>query len=106
VILGEIGANFGAGMTGDVRLRSDWRPRSAPTPENITWARLRSLHWADTLLDLVRDHADATDSKWSKGLLVTGDRVAGHFWQIVPKEMLTRLPHPLDDSASWSRRSS
>jgi glutamate synthase (NADPH/NADH) large chain len=26
------------------------------------------------------------------------DRVAGRFWQVVPKEMLTRLPHPLEDT--------
>ncbi len=100
VVLGAVGANFGAGMTGGMAFVYDpdgvFAKRA--NPENITWDRVKSLHWADVLLDLVRDHADHTDSKWSKGLLEDWDRVAGHFWQIVPKEMLTRLSHPLDDS--------
>jgi glutamate synthase (NADPH/NADH) large chain len=100
VVLGAVGANFGAGMTGGMAFVYDpdgvFAKRA--NPENITWDRVKSLHWADVLLDLVRDHADTTDSKWSKGLLEDWDRVAPHFWQIVPKEMLTRLSHPLDDS--------
>jgi glutamate synthase (NADPH/NADH) large chain len=101
VVLGAVGANFGAGMTGGMAFvyDPDGKFEKRANPENITWDRVKALHWADVLLDLVRDHADATDSKWSKGLLEDWDRVAGHFWQIVPKEMLTRLSHPLDDSA-------
>ena len=48
--------------------------------------------------DLVEQHHRATDSRWSKGLLEDWDAALAHFWQVVPKEMLTRLPHPLDDS--------
>ena len=31
-------------------------------------------------------------------LLDEWDRVRGQFWQVVPREMLTRLPHPLSDA--------
>ena len=48
---------------------------------------------------MVIDHADATDSTWSNSLLEDWDRVRGRFWQIIPKEMLTRLPAPLIDEA-------
>ncbi|KQM62793.1 glutamate synthase [Sphingomonas sp. Leaf17] len=100
VVLGEVGANFGAGMTGGMAFIYDPNDRFAgrANPENIVWQRLASLHWASVLHDLVRDHAAKTDSKWSKGLLDDWDRVAGQFWQVVPKEMLTRLSHPLDDT--------
>ena len=66
--------------------------------ESIVWQRLSSAHWEGVLLALVREHARATDSRWSKALLDEWDRAAGQFWQVVPREMLTRLSHPLDDA--------
>lgn len=100
VVLGEVGANFGAGMTGGMAFIYDPEERFArrANPENIVWQRLASAHWEGVLHGLVEEHAARTDSKWSKGLLEDWDRVAGHFWQVCPKEMLTRLAHPLDDS--------
>ena len=64
------------------------------------WQRLASRHWEAVLLGLVRAHNDATDSKWSATLLDEWDRVAGHFWQVVPKEMLGRLAYPLEDATA------
>ncbi len=100
VVLGEVGANFGAGMTGGMAFIYDAEERFArrANPENIVWQRLASAHWEGVLRGLIEEHAARTDSKWSKGLLEDWDRVAGHFWQVCPKEMLTRLSHPLDDS--------
>lgn len=100
VVLGEVGANFGAGMTGGMAFIYD-ESRSfeaRANGESIVWQRLSSLHWEAVLKNLVADHAEATDSSWSRGLIEDWDRVRGHFWQVVPKEMLTRLAHPLDDS--------
>jgi glutamate synthase (NADPH/NADH) large chain len=100
VVLGEVGANFGAGMTGGMAFIYD-ESRSfdaRANGESIVWQRLSSLHWEAVLKNLITDHAEATDSKWSRGLIEDWDRVRGHFWQVVPKEMLTRLAHPLDDS--------
>ena len=76
----------------------DERFPARANPDSIVWQRLSSLHWESVLLNLVRAHAEATGSKWATGLLDDWDRVAGNFWQVVPKEMLARLPHPLDDS--------
>ena len=100
VVLGQVGANFGAGMTGGMAFLYDPEERFArrANPESIVWRRLASAHWEGVLRDLVEEHAARTDSKWSRGLLEDWERVAGHFWQVVPKEMLTRLAHPLDDS--------
>ena len=100
VVLGEVGANFGAGMSGGMAFVYDPAgtfPRRA-NPDSITWQRIASLHWESVLFNLIRAHAEATDSKWAATLIDEWDRVAEHFWQVVPKEMLTRLPHPLDDS--------
>jgi glutamate synthase (NADPH/NADH) large chain len=100
VILGPVGNNFGAGMTGGMAFVYD--PEGDFTrkanPDSIIWQRLASEHWETVLHDLIAAHANATDSKWAQGLLDDWDRVRGHFWQIVPKEMLGRLPQPLNDS--------
>ncbi len=100
VVLGEVGANFGAGMTGGMAFIYDESGTfdARANGESIVWQRLSSLHWEAVLKNLVTDHAEATDSKWSRGLIEDWDRVRGKFWQVVPKEMLTRLAHPLDDS--------
>ena len=99
VVLGEVGANFGAGMSGGMAFVYDPAGSFArrANPESIIWQRLGSAHWEGVLFNLVRTHAAATDSKWAAGLIDEWDRVAGHFWQIVPREMLARLAHPLDD---------
>ena len=100
VLLGKVGQNFGAGMTGGMAFvydpDGDFERRA--NPESIVWQRLASAHWEGVLRDLVERHAKATDSKWSKGLLADWDRIAGDFWQVVPKEMLSRQSYPLDDS--------
>ncbi|KQS03319.1 glutamate synthase [Sphingomonas sp. Leaf357] len=100
VVLGSVGTNFGAGMTGGMAFvydADDSFERRA-NPENITWNRLSSMHWEAVLLNLVRAHHAATDSKWSGALLDDWGRAVERFWQVVPKEMLGRLAHPLDDS--------
>ncbi|MFL9840523.1 glutamate synthase large subunit [Sphingomonas sp. ST-64] len=100
VVLGQVGANFGAGMTGGMAFIYDESGtfESRANGDSIVWQRLSSMHWEAVLKNLVADHHAATDSKWSGGLIEDWERVRGKFWQIVPKEMLTRLAHPLDDS--------
>ncbi|MBY0581425.1 MAG: glutamate synthase large subunit [Sphingomonas sp.] len=102
VVLGPVGQNFGAGMSGGMAFVYDRDGSFArrANPETIVWQRLASRHWESVLLGLVRAHHDATDSKWSGTLLDEWDRVAQHFWQVVPKEMLGRLAYPLDDQES------
>jgi len=100
VVLGGVGANFGAGMTGGMAFvyDADASFEAHANPDSIVWQRLSSAHWEAVLVNLVREHHETTDSKWSGGLLEDWDRIRGRFWQVVPKEMLTRLAHPLDDS--------
>jgi glutamate synthase (NADPH/NADH) large chain len=100
VILGATGGNFGAGMTGGMGfvLDTDQQFERHANPDSIVWQRLDSDHWEAALKSLIAEHATTTDSKWSKAILEDWDRRRGQFWQICPKEMLSRLSHPLSDT--------
>jgi len=100
VILGKVGNNFGAGMTGGMAfvLDVDGSFEKLANGESIVWERLDSAHWEGALRDLVEQHFAATGSKWSSVILDDWDRWKGQFWQVCPKEMLTRLEHPLSDT--------
>ena len=99
VVLGSVGQNFGAGMTGGMAFLYD--PDGSfvrrANGDSIVWQRLGTAHWEQVLRGLIEQHVAATDSSWARGLLEDWDRVVGRFWQVVPKEMLGRLDHPLHD---------
>jgi glutamate synthase (NADPH/NADH) large chain len=101
VILGAVGENFGAGMTGGMAfvLDMDGRFETRVNPDAVFWQRLGSAHWEGLCRDLVARHAAETGSRWAAALLVDWDRTRERIWQVVPKEMLTRLVHPLTDMA-------
>ncbi|GAM96514.1 glutamate synthase [NADPH] large chain [alpha proteobacterium U9-1i] len=100
VILGAVGDNFGAGMTGGMAFVFDAQSRfeKMANPDTIIWRRLASAHWEEVLKRLISEHARRTDSLLAEELLKDWDLARGHFWQICPKEMLTRLTHPLSDA--------
>jgi len=100
VILGRTGENFGAGMTGGMAfvLDEDNSFATRANPESIVWQRLGSSYWEARLKSLIAQHATKTDSRWSNAILDDWDRWRERFWQVVPKEMLTRLSHPLEDA--------
>ncbi|WP_443972032.1 glutamate synthase large subunit [Sphingobium sp. CR28] len=100
VILGSVGANFGAGMTGGMAFVFDEQGQfpTRANPESILWQRVSSAHWEGVLRDLIEEHIARTDSAWAKGLMQDWERNLPHFWQICPKEMVSRLAHPLADN--------
>jgi glutamate synthase (NADPH/NADH) large chain len=99
VILGQVGQNFGAGMTGGMAFifdeAGDFERRC--NPDSIVWQRFGSAWWEARAKALIAEHAVATDSKWANSILDDWDRWRDHFWQVCPKEMLTRLEQPLND---------
>jgi glutamate synthase (NADPH) large chain len=101
VILGRTGSNFGAGMTGGMAfvLDVDGSFERHANPESIVWQRLDSAHWEAVLKSLIEEHQTHTDSKWSAAILHDWDRRKSDFWQVCPKEMISRLAHPLSDKA-------
>jgi glutamate synthase (NADPH/NADH) large chain len=105
VILGSVGENFAAGMTGGMAFVHD--PR-AELPiklneDSVVATRLKSSYWEQLLLGLIEEHAAETGSRHAKRLLQQWDVERTHIWQICPKEMVTRLKHPLADEPAAAR---
>ncbi|MDJ0278430.1 glutamate synthase large subunit [Sphingomonas sp. 2R-10] len=105
VVLGRTGTNFGAGMTGGMAFIYDHDDsfERNHNPESITLHRLGTAHWENVLKGLITEHHATTDSRWSGAILEDWDRAKQRFWQVVPREMLTRLAHPLRDEAEAVR---
>ena len=97
VILGDVGENFGAGMTGGMAFVYDPgnRLQSLINPETIGLHRIETDHWSDALESLVREHVTETQSRFAEQILNDWARELGHFWHVVPKEMLHRLAQPI-----------
>jgi len=100
VILGRVGENFGAGMTGGMAFILDEHAEfdRRANPDSIIWQRFASTHWEMRCKSLIAEHAERTDSKWAHTILDDWDRWRNHIWQVCPKEMITRLDHPLSDT--------
>jgi len=100
VILGEVGDNFGAGMSGGMAFVLDVTGNfeRRANGESIVWQRFASTYWETKARALIAEHAIATDSAWSNAILDDWDRWRHSFWQVCPKEMLTRLAYPLNDA--------
>ncbi len=100
VILGAVGNNFGAGMTGGMAFILDLERNfeKHANPESIIWQRLDSGYWEEHLKSLIEAHHRTTDSNWSETILRDWDRWRECFWQVCPKEMVNRLDHSLSDS--------
>ncbi len=100
VILGDIGINFGAGMTGGMAFLYDPHQKLPEklNPETIIHQRLGSHYWESRLHSLIEQHVAETDSLWAHNILLQWEWEKHHFWQICPKEMLHRLEQPLNDT--------
>src|SRR5579859_8017714 len=71
VILGSVGENFGAGMSGGRAFVYDPENRfsTQANPESITWHRIETMYWDGILRNLVRDHVEGTQSRFAEQLL-------------------------------------
>jgi len=97
VILGAVGYNFGAGMTGGMAYVYDMANQlpDRVNDETILVQRLANAHWRNALRQLIQQHAEETASPRAAQILANWEAEVLHFWQICPKEMVNRLPHPL-----------
>jgi glutamate synthase (NADPH/NADH) large chain len=97
VILGTIGANFGAGMTGGMAYLYD--PEGLVDDmlnmESLVTGPVAVQHWEDQLLDLIQRHVAETNSAKGAEILRNWDLEKANFVQVCPKEMLDKIPHPL-----------
>ena len=96
-ILGEVGSNFGAGMTGGMAFIYDPTGSFAArvNGETVIHQRIETPYWEEHVKQMLREHAAETHSSLVERLLIDWSQEVGHFWQVVPKEMLGRLEHPV-----------
>jgi glutamate synthase (NADPH/NADH) large chain len=99
VILGKTGQNFAAGMTGGMAFVYDPEGKlpSRINGETVVHQRLASQHWMGELHTLVTRFERETGSFHAQTLLADWEQNLAHFWQICPREMLSRLAQPLCD---------
>ncbi|MCM2561854.1 glutamate synthase large subunit [Lutimaribacter sp. EGI FJ00015] len=97
VILGEIGANFGAGMTGGMAYLYDPDGMAQPlmNMETLVTCPVTVAHWEAQLKGLIEQHLAETGSRKAADILQHWESERGNFLQICPKEMLNKIPHPL-----------
>ena len=97
VILGSIGANFGAGMTGGMAYLydPDLSIKCMINMETLVTCLVTVPHWKQELKALISQHAEETGSLKASDILQHWDRECANFVQICPKEMLVHLPAPL-----------
>ncbi len=99
VILGPIGPNFGAGMTGGMAYLHD--PDSTAMDminlESLVTCGLGHAHWEAQLKNLIERHAAETNSYKAAEILQHWDAEKANFLQVCPREMLVHLPCPLGD---------
>ncbi|WIY26894.1 glutamate synthase large subunit [Parasedimentitalea psychrophila] len=97
VILGSIGANFGAGMTGGMAYLYDPEGEAAPmmNMETLVTNPVTVPHWEKQLKDLIERHLEETGSRKAADILQHWDSEKRNFLQVCPIEMLVHLPQPL-----------
>ncbi len=99
VILGRFGDNFGAGMTGGMAFLydADGEIDLRLNPETVIAVPIESAAWAGILKRTIERHLRETGSPRADDILRNWAEALPRFRQIVPKEMLSRLAHPLSD---------
>jgi glutamate synthase (NADPH/NADH) large chain len=106
VILGSVGDNFAAGMSGGHAFVHDPDDRLSVriNTEMVIWRRIATDFWDDFLRGLLQDHVDETQSRFAARILNDFDREAGRFWHVVPRDFVRYLPHPLEAEDLRGRR--
>lgn len=103
VILGEVGANFGAGMTGGMAFIYDEANTFdlQANPETIIWQSVETEYWQDVLKVQIQQHVRRTHSRHGLQLLNDWERELPKFRQVIPSEMIGKLEHPstIEDEA-------
>jgi len=97
VILGELGDNFAAGMTGGMAFvyNPEDNLSDVINPASVVWQRIETKYWDDFLYSLIQKHIEETHSDYAKKILDDWELAKEQFYQICPKEMLDKLDNPI-----------
>ena len=97
VILGPVGNNFAAGMTGGMAFVYD-RENSLSlriNSEEVVYQNKMTKYWEEILKNLIQEHYSATNSLFAKNILDSWIKEKSFFLQIIPKEMINKFEKPV-----------
>ncbi|HEY5227250.1 MAG TPA: glutamate synthase subunit alpha, partial [Opitutaceae bacterium] len=94
VILGSVGTNFGAGMSGGLAFVHDETGTLADriNPQMIGIERLNNEEEIGSLRQLVAVHAKVTGSPHAKALVDSWETAISKFWKVVPHPPTPETP--------------
>ena len=97
VILGNVGDNFAAGMTGGMAFIYDKSKEfeKKVNPESVVWQKVETDYWKNFLKELILEHSKETSSKLSKKIIDSFDEEFKSFIQVCPIEMIDKLENPI-----------
>ena len=97
VILGKIGDNFAAGMTGGMAFIYDPNEEfiNYVNQNSVVWQKPETDYWKNYLKNLINEHFDETKSKIAFKILKNYKTEVNKFKQVCPKEMLDKLSNPI-----------
>ena len=97
VILGQVGDNFAAGMTGGMAFIYDEKNEfeKKVNPETVIWQRVETEYWKNLLKNLIQQHFKETNSKIAEKIIYDYENEINYFYQVCPKEMLNKLDNPI-----------
>jgi glutamate synthase (NADPH/NADH) large chain len=97
IILGKVGDNFAAGMTGGMAFIYDPKKQfeNYVNANSVVWQLPETIYWKNYVKNLVSEHYKETKSKIAKKILDNFKSELKNFKQVCPKEMLDKLENPL-----------
>ena len=102
IILGKVGDNFGAGMTGGMAFiynpNNDFE--NYINPSSVIWQKVETEFWKDYLRNLIKEHFNETQSLRAKKIIEDFKNEVKNFYQVCPKEMIDKLQNPITTKQS------
>ena len=97
VVLGEVGDNFAAGMTGGMAFiyNKAGEFEKKVNTETVIWQNVETEYWINFLKKLVSEHSKETGSIISKNIISNFGEEIKNFIQVCPKEMIDKLKNPI-----------
>ena len=99
VILGDVGDNFAAGMTGGMAFIYDKTREfeKKVNPDSVIWQSVETEYWTIFLKKLILEHNNETGSLLSKDIINNFNEEIKNFIQVCPKEMVDKLQNPISN---------
>ena len=97
VILGKVGENFAAGMTGGMAFVYDPNNffSNYVNYESVFCCKLEKSYWENVLKELIDRHIRFTNSMIAKEIIANWEIEKNNFWQVVPLEIIEKLKNPV-----------